>query len=111
MGACVYGLDPRDLRDYRGPRRGDHEYTQAFFDARETAMDRLQQDLFQQHPEGSPDAPAGIVGMTVSEAAYGGGQSGAASSSSRRSGRPWPSSRRAIPAVAPRTRGPPWSCR
>ena len=75
MGACVYGLDPRHLRAYRTQDAEVSEYTQAFFDARETAMDRLQQDLFKEHPEGTPDAPAGIVGMTVSEAVYGGGRS------------------------------------
>jgi uncharacterized protein YbjQ (UPF0145 family) len=75
MGACVYGLDPRHLRDYRKRDAEVSEYTQAFFDARETAMDRLQRDLFEQHPEGTPDAPAGIVGVSVSESVYGGGQS------------------------------------
>ncbi len=75
MGACVYGLDPRHLRDYRTRDAEVSEYTQAFFDARETAMDRLQQDLFRNFPEGSPDAPVGIVGVSVSEAVYGGGQS------------------------------------
>jgi uncharacterized protein YbjQ (UPF0145 family) len=74
MGACVYGLDPRHLRDYRDKDDEVEEYTQAFFDARETAMDRLQQDLFKHHPEGTPDAPVGIVGMTVSETVYGGGR-------------------------------------
>jgi hypothetical protein len=38
-------------------------------------MDRLQQDLFTHHPEGTPDAPVGIVGVSVSESVYGGGQS------------------------------------
>jgi uncharacterized protein YbjQ (UPF0145 family) len=75
MGACVYGLDPRHLRDYRSRDAEVTEYTQAFFDARETAMDRLQQDLFKHHPHGGPDAPVGIVGVAVSEAVYGGGQS------------------------------------
>ena len=75
MGACVYGLDPRHLRDYRTRDAEVSEYTQAFFDARETAMDRLQQDLFKHHPEGTADAPVGIVGVTVSESVYGGGQS------------------------------------
>lgn len=74
MGACVYGLDPRHLRAYRAQDAEVEEYTQAFFDARETAMDRLQQDLFTQFPQGTPDAPAGIVGVTVTEEAYGGGQ-------------------------------------
>jgi uncharacterized protein YbjQ (UPF0145 family) len=75
MGACVYGLDPRHLRAYRTQDAEVAEYTQAFFDARETAMDRLQADLFRSHPQGTPDAPAGIVGMTVTEAVYGGGRS------------------------------------
>jgi uncharacterized protein YbjQ (UPF0145 family) len=72
MGTCVYGLDPRQLRNHRGNDEEITEYTQAFFDARETAMDRLQNDLFAAWPRGTPDAPTGIVGMTVSEAAYGG---------------------------------------
>jgi uncharacterized protein YbjQ (UPF0145 family) len=72
MGACVYGLDPRTLRTYRGRDEEISEYTQAFFDARETAMSRLQEDLFAHHPIGSPDAPSGIVGMTVKEQTYGG---------------------------------------
>ena len=46
--------------------------TQAFFDARETAMERLQQDLFRRFPHNSPDHPSGIVGMTVDEQVYGG---------------------------------------
>ncbi|HEY8077671.1 MAG TPA: heavy metal-binding domain-containing protein, partial [Labilithrix sp.] len=75
MGACVYGLDPRHLRAYATADAEVAEYTQAFFDARETAMDRLQKDLFAAHPEGSPDEPVGIVGVTVSEAVYGGGRS------------------------------------
>jgi uncharacterized protein YbjQ (UPF0145 family) len=71
MGACVYGLDPRHLNAYRTRDAEVSEYTQAFFDARETAMERLQQDLFRDH--GGPDAPAGIVGVSVTEALYGGG--------------------------------------
>ena len=74
MGACVYGLDPRHLRAYQTQDAEVAEYTQAFFDARETAMDRLQKDLFAAHPEGTPDEPVGIVGVTVSEAVYGGGR-------------------------------------
>lgn len=72
MGNCVYGLDPRELRRYRGHDAEIQSYTQAFFDARETAMGRLQHDLFAEWPQGSPDAPTGIVGMTVSESTYGG---------------------------------------
>lgn len=75
MGACVYGLDPREMRPYRGRDDEITSYTQAFFDARETAMSRLQEDLFREHPQGSPDSPVGIVGMTVSESTYGGRQS------------------------------------
>src|SRR5262249_28463283 len=72
MGACVYGLDPRELRAYRGRDEEITSFTQAFFDARETAMDRLQQDLFAHFPRGSADGPTGIVGMTVNESTYGG---------------------------------------
>ena len=72
MGTCVYGLDPRELRAYRGRDAEIASYTQAFFDARETAMARLQRDLFAEFPPGDPDSPAGIVGMTVRESTYGG---------------------------------------
>jgi uncharacterized protein YbjQ (UPF0145 family) len=71
MASCVYGLDPRELRKYRGQDAEITEFTQAFFDAREAAMDRLQQDVFKELPRGSPDAAVGIVGMTVGEATYG----------------------------------------
>jgi uncharacterized protein YbjQ (UPF0145 family) len=71
-GTCVYGLDPRELRRYRGQNAEITAFTQAFFDAREAAMDRLQQDLFAEWPPGHPDAPSGIVGMTVTESTYGG---------------------------------------
>ena len=74
MGACVYGLDPREMRRYRGVDDEVTVYTQAFFDARETAMDRLQQDLFAEHPQGGPDSPARIVGVSVTENIYGGGR-------------------------------------
>jgi uncharacterized protein YbjQ (UPF0145 family) len=72
MGNCVYGLDPRGLRAYRGKDEEITVFTQAFFDARETAMDRLQQDLYKEWPQGTPDCPCGIVGMTVTEGTYGG---------------------------------------
>jgi uncharacterized protein YbjQ (UPF0145 family) len=75
MASCVYGLDPRELRAYRGQDAEITSFTQAFFDARESAMDRLQQDLFAELPRGTPDAPVGIVGMTVKEATYGEQQS------------------------------------
>lgn len=69
-GTCIYQLDPRELSNYRGRDVEIGPYTRAFFDARETAMARLQQDLFSEHPPGHPDAPIGIVGMTVSETAH-----------------------------------------
>jgi uncharacterized protein YbjQ (UPF0145 family) len=72
MGNCVYGLDPRELRRHRGRDDELAAYTQAFFDARESAMQRLQDDLFAHYPRGNPDWPAGIVGMTVTESTYGG---------------------------------------
>jgi uncharacterized protein YbjQ (UPF0145 family) len=75
MASCVYGLDPRELRQFRGQDTEILSFTQAFFDARETAMSRLQDDVFRELPKTSPDAPVGIVGMTVSEATYGGRQS------------------------------------
>lgn len=72
MGVCVYGLDPRELRKYAGRDEEIGVYTQAFFDARETAMSRLSEDVFREVPTGTRDAPVGIVGMTVGEATYGG---------------------------------------
>jgi uncharacterized protein YbjQ (UPF0145 family) len=77
MGNCVYGLDPRTQREYRGKDAEIGPYTQAFFNARESAMQRLDHDLFKEWPRGHPDCPIGIVGMTVREATYGGaGSSG-----------------------------------
>jgi uncharacterized protein YbjQ (UPF0145 family) len=75
MGNCVYGLDPRELRRYRGHDAEITAFTQAFFDARESAMGRLQHDLFREFPHGHPDCPTGIVGMTVEETTYGGAES------------------------------------
>ncbi|HVV81760.1 MAG TPA: heavy metal-binding domain-containing protein [Kofleriaceae bacterium] len=72
MGNCVYGLDPRVLRDHRGRDEEITPFTQAFFDARELAMERLQHDLLSQWRPDHPDYPSGIVGMTVSESTYGG---------------------------------------
>ena len=69
-GTCVYQLDLREMARYRGYNAEISEYTRAFFDARETAMGRLQHDLFSWWPPGHPDAPTGIVGMTVSESAH-----------------------------------------
>ncbi len=72
MASCVYGLDPRDLRQYRGQDTEVTTFTQAFFDAREEAMSTLQSEIFEALPRGGKDTPAGIVGMTVSESTYGG---------------------------------------
>jgi len=69
-GTCVYQLNLNDIARYRGYNAEIAEYTRAFFDARETAMGRLQYDLFQWWPPGHPDCPVGIVGMTVTEEAH-----------------------------------------
>lgn len=69
-GNCVYQLDPKEAIPYHGHNAEIGSYTGAFFDARETAMDVLQQSLFRQFPVGHPDCPVGIVGMTVTESAH-----------------------------------------
>ncbi len=69
-GTCVYQLNLQEMVRYQGYNCEVAEYTRAFFDARETAMARLQYDLFSWWPAGHPDAPTGIVGMTVSESAH-----------------------------------------
>ena len=69
-GSCVYQLDPNEALRYRGHNAEIGQYTGAFFEARETAMERLQHDLFAHWPPGHPDAPVGIVGMTVTETAH-----------------------------------------
>jgi uncharacterized protein YbjQ (UPF0145 family) len=69
-GTCIYQLNLNDMQRYQGYNAEIAEYTRAFFDARETAMARLQYDLFSWWPPGHPDAPTGIVGMTVSEEAH-----------------------------------------
>ncbi len=75
MGSCVYEI----VGNYYGATLGNVlpsqqpppqelvQYTQAFFDARESAMERLTDDLYRDHPKGSPDEPAGIVGVVVEE--------------------------------------------
>jgi uncharacterized protein YbjQ (UPF0145 family) len=72
MGTCVYQLDPRAAGQYANQNLELAQYTQAFFDAREAAMDRLQRDLFKEWPPGHVDAPVGVVGMSVEELAHGG---------------------------------------
>jgi uncharacterized protein YbjQ (UPF0145 family) len=47
-------------------------YTQAFMDSRESAMLRLEEDLFKEFPREKPGAPTGVVGMKVSEKAHAG---------------------------------------
>jgi uncharacterized protein YbjQ (UPF0145 family) len=71
MGSCVYEISRSAVGTFNTRNEEIPEYTNAFFDARETAMDRLAQDLFQRWPAGHPDAPTGVVGMTVSEAIHG----------------------------------------
>lgn len=73
MGSCVYeivgnyyGLSGVALNQLPPPQELV-PYTQAFFDAREAAMERLTEDLYRDHPKGSPDEPAGIVGVVVEE--------------------------------------------
>jgi uncharacterized protein YbjQ (UPF0145 family) len=74
-GNAVCAIDPSISRSYALSFKNEEMvgYTQAFFDARESAMDTLTKDLFQSFPHGSPDAPAGVVGMRVEERTHGGG--------------------------------------
>lgn len=70
MGSCVYEINADYLGTYMmGNWKAEEmvQYTQAFFNAREAAMERLTDDLHRDHPKSSPDAPAGIVGVTVEE--------------------------------------------
>ncbi len=69
-GSCVYRLNPNEASQYQGQNAEIIPYTRAFFDARELAMERLQQDLFAEWPPGHPDAPTGVVGMIVTEEAH-----------------------------------------
>jgi uncharacterized protein YbjQ (UPF0145 family) len=71
MGTCVYEIDPSQVSRWSTKNEEIPTYTQAFFDAREFAMDRLAQDLFKHWPPGHPDAPHGVVGMTVTETIHG----------------------------------------
>jgi len=81
VGCCVYELNGYGVYPYAQAGRNDEiaEYTQALFDARESAMERMTQDLFAEFglagahaAAGHPDAPVGVVGMSVSEAAHAG---------------------------------------
>jgi uncharacterized protein YbjQ (UPF0145 family) len=78
MGSCVYEVDPTvaySYYSYQGAWVNEEipSYTQAFFDARELAMERLEQDLWSEWQKGRRDAPIGVVGMTVEELAHGEG--------------------------------------
>jgi uncharacterized protein YbjQ (UPF0145 family) len=81
VGCCVYELSGYGVLPYAQAGRNDEiaEYTQALFDAREVAMDRMTKDLFAEFglpgahaAAGHPDAPVGVVGMKVSEKAHAG---------------------------------------
>jgi uncharacterized protein YbjQ (UPF0145 family) len=81
VGCCVYELSGYGVFPYAQAGRNDEiaEYTQALFDAREVAMERMTQDLFAEFglpgahaAAGHPDAPVGVVGMVVSEQAHAG---------------------------------------
>ncbi len=73
-GNAVCAIDPSIARSYMLSFKNEEMvgYTQAFFDAREAAMDVLTKDLFASFPPHGADAPAGIVGMTVEERTHGG---------------------------------------
>ena len=81
VGCCVYELNAYGV--WQTGQMGQNieiaEYTQALFDARELAMERMTQDLFSDfglagahQAAGHPDAPVGVVGMNVSEQAHAG---------------------------------------
>jgi len=81
VGSCVYELNGYGVWPYAQAGRNDEiaEYTQALFDAREVAMERMTKDLFAEFglpgahaAAGHPDAPVGVVGMKVSEQAHAG---------------------------------------
>ncbi len=69
MGTCVYEIAAQDVTQYTTSWSNEEMVvcTRAYMEARETAMQNLTHDLFREVPESSPDAPTGIVGMTVTE--------------------------------------------
>jgi uncharacterized protein YbjQ (UPF0145 family) len=77
LGNCVYEVARAPLRGLWA--RGNveiEEYTQAFMNARETAMQNLEADLeaeLGKHGQ-RPDAPCGVVGMSVEEVAHAGAE-------------------------------------
>jgi uncharacterized protein YbjQ (UPF0145 family) len=81
MGCCVFELNALAVRRMAGTGQNEEvvEYTRALSDAREAAMSRMTRDLFAdfgvhgaRHAEKHPDAPAGVVGMKVSETTHAG---------------------------------------
>jgi uncharacterized protein YbjQ (UPF0145 family) len=81
VGCCVYELNAYGV--WQAAQAGQNaeiaEYTRALFDARELAMERMTHDLFSDfglrgahEAGGHPDAPVGVVGMKVTEAAHAG---------------------------------------
>ena len=81
MGCCVHELDAFAVRRMAGTGKNEEvvEYTRALANARELAMSRMTQDLFADfglagahQAAQNPDAPAGVVGMEVSETAHAG---------------------------------------
>jgi uncharacterized protein YbjQ (UPF0145 family) len=72
MGTCVYEIAQTDVAGYMASWSNEEMTvcTRAYTEARETAMQNLAHDLFREHPANSADAPAGIVGMTVTETGH-----------------------------------------
>jgi uncharacterized protein YbjQ (UPF0145 family) len=75
LGNCVYEVSQLPLQGIWNQGNIEiTEYTLAFMNARETAMQNLERDLeseFGKHNQGV-DAPVGVVGMTVDEQAHAG---------------------------------------
>ncbi|MGH9128388.1 MAG: heavy metal-binding domain-containing protein [Acidimicrobiales bacterium] len=66
MGSCVYHVAHQGLGRWMGSAAQNVEiepYTQAFYEARELAMERLQQEAIREGAEG-------VVGMTVTERSH-----------------------------------------
>jgi uncharacterized protein YbjQ (UPF0145 family) len=73
-GNAIYAIDTTSALASMASFKNEEmtAYTQAFFDAREEAMETMTTDLFRMFPPGSPDAAAGVVGMHVDEDLRGG---------------------------------------
>lgn len=71
LGNCTYEINPQALQNYSMTWQNVEmsEYTNAYMEARETAMERMVHDIFRDHPSGTEGAPTGIVGMRVEETA------------------------------------------